>query len=868
MDYKVAISSSIGGYFEKVAVSNPDKTAIIARDASFSYNQLNSYANQIANTVLLHHGNGSGRIALLFDQCASAIAATIGVLKAGHVFVPLDASNPAARISEILNDCQPMAILTSHTHADLARQVSNGEIDIICLEDIDENVSAEAPSIKVSPEAIAYIFYTSGSTGAPKGVCQRHRNLLHFVSVYSRALNVTAEDRLSLLYSLSFSASNLDIFAALLNSATVCLYDIRKNGTASLAEWIDQQSITLLHAVPTVFRHLLQSLPSEKRLTSVAAVDLGGETVYPSDIDLFRQHFTEECLLINHLAATEASVIAQYQVGLDETYKEDSLPVGFSAEGMEIRIVREDGSDAAVSEPGELLLYSEFLSPGYWQQPDLTAAAFAVDVQDSAKRFYRSGDLGYMDPDQKLYFLGRKGLRIKVRGHTVDLSEVEAAIRTVAEIKDVAVVAKEKPANKSQVKLAGYLVRDISSQLTTVELRKILYQKLPGYMVPSALIYLDELPLTTSGKIDRKALTEMDSREIRDEISVEPPRNGVEHKIALLCQTFLEDEPVNRMDDFFLIGGDSLNATQLHACLEDLFKIRIPLENLFADATVAGMAEYIQDLLDSKSTDKLNSQQILIPLREQGSAPILFLIHGVKGQAFVSPHFLRTIGEEQPVYAFQATGLDRTRLPKLTIEGMASEYISAMRKIQPTSPYFIGSLCAGGMLAIEMALQLHQHGQQVAPLMMIDPPVDPLGECSWLRRTYRLSFLHVMKNFLNPLSERRIIGELQPKSQHDRIELDFTNAKSLKHAAKVALDLRIALTRYNLPLYEGPVLILGSRERLARKNGQLRKKLRGDVKLFDVGQKHGDVHDITNDLFANQLVKCIKIIHEALDTEQ
>jgi amino acid adenylation domain-containing protein len=859
---------SIPARFEEIVERHSDRMAIKTLAGEFSYRELNEQANRIAHAIITRHDQASGRIALMFEQSVEAIASILGVLKSGQAFVSLDAADSSDRMRAILQDCRPTAILTSERHAESARQLSDSAVEIIVLDSLPPTLSCENPGRTVAPDAMAYLFYTSGSTGEPKGVAQTHRNLHHFVRSYCATLALSYEDRLSMLYSLSFSASNMDVFGALLNGAALFPYDIRKRGTAAMADWLDTEGITILHAVPTVFRHLTVNLPSERRLKSIRAVDLGGEAVHPSDIVLFRDHFRDDCALINHLAATEASVIAQYSISREHQYEGDMLPVGSPGDGVKIRIIREDGSDAAVSEPGEMVVYSPFLSPGYWQRPDLTAAAFREAPDMPGWRIYQSGDLGYFGPDQKLYFLGRKDSRVKVRGHTVDTSEIEAALRESPSIHDVAVVVKSNKEQATPDQLVACLVAADKGQHDPDVLRQDLREKLPSYMIPSQFVFLDSLPVTPSGKIDRKELSRTELKETRIVKNFEAPTGELECQTAALFEQLLQHQPVGRADDFFLLGGDSLKATQLHLHLEDFLGVPVPLESLFADATVAGISKLLRDLQQSEPQGAPRAPQILIPLRKAGPNPILFLLHGAKGQAFVSPHFLKTIGDDQPVYAFQATGLDRSRMPRNTIEEMAAEYVRAIKQVQAVGPYFLGSLCAGSLVTIEMAKQLREADETVGPLLLIDPPVIPPGDRPWSTRLPRLLRVGRRKLFFRMRSNKKKFKALRERHALGRIELNPNDVSSMNAAVRVAIDFELALIKYKLKPYDGPALILGSSKRLAGKSGSdqqtLTDRLTGEVQWFNVGEKHGDVHDVTNELFARQLQSSVAIALEAI----
>ncbi len=854
-------SPSIPARFEEIAARFPDRPAVSTAQGSLSYDDLNRRANRLAHAIIHLTTAAPGQVVLLFEQGVEAIIATMATLKSGHAFVPLDASDGSDRMRGVIRDCEPVAIVTDSDHLSLAAELAPPGVRIIHMDEPGPDLSDENPVATIPPTARAYIFYTSGSTGKPKGVCQTHRNLLHFVSVYSESLGIRHDDRLTLLYSPAFSASNMDVFGALLNGAALYPYPIKKLGTASLAKWLCDHSITILHAVPTVFRHLVKGAAPEQKFDGIRGIDLGGESMHPGDMELHRKHFRPDCVFLNHLAATEASVIAQHPIDVHASYPGDMLPVGMPAEGMEIRILKPDGSEAATGEDGDIVLHSPYISPGYWKRPDLDAKAFGQDPDRPGWRTYRSGDLGHFGEDGNLYFLGRRDHRVKVRGHTVDTSEIEAAIHGNADIRDVAVVVRKLPDSDEEEQLTAFLAGIPQGGTRPGQLRATLRKQLPPYMIPAEFIVLDSLPATSSGKIDRLALSQIVLREERGDAPFEPPANEIETVVAAFFGNILKLDGIGRSDDFFSLGGDSLKATLLHAHLENHFKTRVPLEKLFPDSTVSGISGLIGELRDS-GAGNTDAKSVLVPLRETGSKPKLFLLHGAQGQAFVSPHFLKIIGEDQPLYAFQANGLDRDRGEHRTIGNMAGRYIEAMRSVQEKGPYLIGALCVGYVLALEMALQLEKAGEKVAPLILIDPPIRSIMEFRLRKRIYKI-IRNRWRNAIMPFTTGRKFNTwMRERAGEGRIQIDASNPDSLKAALKVTLDFEMALHRYKPADYHGPVHVLGTEKRWGEKcdtsKSVIRRRLTGPVTISVVGETHVEVHDVSNGLFAEQLRKTLR----------
>ncbi len=853
---------SVASLFERVAAKEPGATAIRHTGGSLTYAQLNSWANRIARALLAAAGPCPGRIALPIDQGPGAIAASLAALKLGHAFVPLEVAAPPARLRSIIEDCEPAAVARS---GDPAAWL-DPTIPAIAIDGLREGPDEPNPGQPVMPDAIAYILFTSGSTGQPKGVCQTHGNLLHFVRVYSDNLDITREDRLSLLYSPAFSASNMDVFGALLRGATLCPFNIRQNGIAGLADWLDAQAITVLHCVPTVFRHLTQSVPRARRLRSVRAIDLGGETVFPSDVALHQDHFAEDSALYNHLAATEASVIAQCRIDGTDFDPARPMPVGYPAEGIHVTVNPIGGTGTDRPRKGELMIHSRFLSPGYWRRPDLDERAFTEDPARPGWRIFRSGDQGYFGDDGRLYFIGRKDLRIKIRGHTIDTAEIEMALRAIPGIADAVAVSRPARDARAPDELVAYVRFRDSAAVPPNEIRGALRKGLPPQMIPAHIITLDSLPVTTTGKIDRAALAASDLRETAIG-PAPPPETKLERQIANIFKEILHRDAIGRDDDFFLSGGDSLKATQLLIALEGILGSPFPPAALIRNATVAGIARAAWGPTPSSGPDPA-----LISLRETGSHPPLFLMHGRQGLAFVSPHFIRVIGAQQPLYAFHAPGLHQDRVRHQSVGRMADAYIRAMRRARPSGPYFLGALCAGCVVAIEMAKKLRASGERVGPLLLIDPTVTPPGELPWPKRLKRLLSALRRRFLLTPAEARQRTRRLRRMQSLGRIAAGPENGPDLSRAIRVGLDFEIALLRHRMTPYDGDVLLLSSRAREKRRRASRHKTIAdflvGKTEIFEVSAKHGDVHDIHNEVFARELARSVQSAVSAMGSDR
>jgi acyl-coenzyme A synthetase/AMP-(fatty) acid ligase len=421
---------------------------------------------------------------------------------------------------------------------------------------------------------------------------------LHHVRVYSNALHLNHNDRLTLLANFGFDAAVMDIFAALLNGA--CLYPLRirdEEYTGELLDRMGEQQLTVLHATPTVFRHLMRNKVCRHDLGCIRMVVLGGEETTAEDFALFRRQFAPPTLFVNGLGPSESTLALQFFADHGTRLPGHAVPVGLPVDGMNVELINADGSEAGIY--GELVLCSAYVSTGYWQQPELTAERFIADSDEPGVFRYHTGDRARYLPDGRLVFMGRVDDQVKVRGHRIEPGEVETALMGIAGVERCAVVLREE-------RLVAYVV----GQIDPSTLRSALSTVLPDYMVPGAFVQLDELPLTPNGKLDRKALPQPAT--MRDE-SAEyvAPRNEIEVQLVRIWAEVLglteqgEGEmPLGVHDDFFALGGHSLLAAQLVARITDSMRVGLPIRRLFDTPTVAGIAEHVETLRWALGTDE------------------------------------------------------------------------------------------------------------------------------------------------------------------------------------------------------------------------------------------------------------------------
>ena len=357
--------------------------------------------------------------------------------------MPLDPSYPRPRLTAILEDSQASLILTDSRNLSLAKELASGGPALLKVDELDVSLSTENLGLSISPDAVAAIFYTSGSTGQPKGVMQSHRSVLHRVMIDTDNFHICPDDRLSLLSSPIYSVSLRNLFGALLNGAALCPFNIEEEGLANLADWLIQEKITIYFSVPTVFRHFTDSLVGGEHFSMLRLIYLAGEAATKRDVELYKKHFSPDCILVNSLASNEAGIIRQYFIDKETEIEGTIVPAGYEVDGKEILVLNDAGQEVGCNEVGEIAVKSRYLSPGYWRKPELTSAAFLPDPEGGDRRVYLTGDLGRMLPDGCLIHLGRNDTQVKIRGIKIEVSEIEMALLEHPAVKEAVVLARE-----------------------------------------------------------------------------------------------------------------------------------------------------------------------------------------------------------------------------------------------------------------------------------------------------------------------------------------------------------------------------------------------------------------------------------------
>ena len=479
------IEQSIGHRFEQQVRLYPDRLALKSSTREWSYAALNRAANRVALVLVQTTSSEPGTVALLLETDALLVAAMLGAVKVGRPYVPLDPAFPRERNHYIFEDCQAGVLITNNRNLDLARQWIKPGMELLNLDELDLDGEAEFPQQRVRPESLAYLLYTSGSTGQPKGVMHTHRTLLHMVMKYTNGIHISAQDRLSLLSSGSFAASVSDIYGALLNGAALFPFSVREHGVGELGRWLAQEGITLYASTPTLFRSLSNLLKGQATFPRLRLMKLGGELVTGRDVELYRSFAPPHCLLHVSLGSTEMSSIRQFNLDKETVLAGDTVPVGYEQDDTQVVLLDESGNEIGLNEIGEVAVKSRFLFLGYWRNPEATQKKLRLDPNNPEARIFVTGDLGRLEEDGCLEILGRMDSQVKIHGYRVELGEVEAALAQHPAVKATAV---RVVGNGEDQKLAAYLVPRADKAPTARELRAHLRSRLPSYMVPSLYV--------------------------------------------------------------------------------------------------------------------------------------------------------------------------------------------------------------------------------------------------------------------------------------------------------------------------------------------------------------------------------------------
>lgn len=576
--------------FERIVQKYPQRTAIKAKNRIVSYDALNKAANRIGRGILDVLGPGNEPVGLLLGNGFEAVAALLGVLKAGKCYVAIDPYFPLPRIEYMLRDTEARLLVTDNKNWEIFDRVAGQNCTGFNIDHMGDRIPDENLGLTIPLNSNLNILYTSGSTAEPKGVVRTHEYIIEQSSNHIEYASVRPDDRLSLLHSICFGSAEANLYRSLLSGASLFPFDVKGEGVSQLVPWLIAEKITILHCSPSLFRQFVDCLPADVGFPRLRLVHLSGSPIAESDFDQYKKHFPPSTSLAFHMGATEAPCIASAVVDHNFSFPGRGTPTGYTCGQKKVLLLDEDGREVGVGAIGEIAVKSRYLAKEYWHHPELTKAKFLPVPDSPGERIYLTGDLGQFQPDGFLVHLGRKDFMVKIRGYRVELGEVERALLTHPEVKEAAVVAWGREAGEAF--LAAYLVPRGKQVLAVDQVLAFLRKKLPDYMIPFRFSFLDSLPLI-NGKLNKRALPKPER--IRPQMSraYEPPESELQRSLAAIWTQVLGIDNVGIRDSFFDLGGNSLLASLVLSRLRDQWQAEISMPMLFAQPTIADLAALI-----------------------------------------------------------------------------------------------------------------------------------------------------------------------------------------------------------------------------------------------------------------------------------
>jgi len=708
---------------ERHAECAPSSTAVVFEGLGLSYAELNQRANQLARRLQSLGVSRGTLVAICMERSLEMVVGLLGILKAGAAYVPLDPSYPRDRLAYMVEDAKaPVLLIQGRLRARLpeidARVLSHvlsidaeWELEIAHLDTANLDVPLVAGDL-------AYVIYTSGSTGKPKAAMNTHGGIRNRLLWGQETFRLAPEERVMQKTPFSFDVSVWEFFWPLTVGARLVV--ARPGGhqdSGYLVKLVQEEGITTIHFVSSMLQMFLEEAGLE-RCTTLKRVMCSGEAL---SLELKERFFSKfDCELHNLYGPTEASV----EVTWWQCRKKDdglrTVPIGRPIANTRMYVLDEEMRPTPVGVPGELYIGGTPVGRGYWQRAALTVEKFVPDPFSTlgGERLYKTGDVARYHRDGWIEYLGRADYQVKIRGFRIELGEIEAALLRQQSIKEAVVVAREdNPGDKT---LVAYVVRDEAAagreeQVVVEELKNSLKEELPPYMSPAAFVVLDKMPLLPNGKVNRNALPAPELNLLPQNAYV-GPRDTLEFQLVHLWEELLSVQPIGVRDNFFELGGHSLKAVQLTARLRQQFGYGISIALFLQNATIESLAAALRAQVQE------SGRPALVGIKPSGTRAPFFCVHPVGGNILCYAGLVRHLSAEQPFYALQSP------VPECpaTIEAMASHYLSCLRAVQATGPYYLGGWSMGGVIAFEMARQLQLAGE-AATVFAVDSAVPDVA---------------------------------------------------------------------------------------------------------------------------------------------
>lgn len=797
--------------FEEQVQRTPEILAVENEAGRLTYAELNRRSNQLARYLRRLGVGPEICVGLCVERSLEMMIGLIGILKTGGAYLPLDPDYPPDRVQYMVGDAAIPVLLTQ---ASLIKRLPQSSATVLSL-DSDWNLIARENSedlnVNVDGRNLIYVIYTSGSTGKPKGAMNTHAAVCNRLLWMQQEYGLNENDRVLQKTPISFDVSVWELFWPLLAGSRLVIAQPGGHKDPSyLGRVIAERKITTIHFVPSMLAAFLHA-GAAAACSSLQRIFCSGEALSPQ--------LAAECL--NQIPAGLHNLYGPTEAAVDVTYwhctranVEEGVPIGQPIANLRLYVLDADLKPAPVGSTGDLYIGGKGLARGYYGKPALTAERFVPDpFHADGGRLYWTGDWARWRFDGKLEFLGRGDDQVKIRGLRIELGEIEVALLEHAQVQDGVVVVKTFAANDRR--LVAYITT-AGEEVSTDALREHLRRRLPEYMVPSAFVKLEHLPLTPSGKLDRRALPSPEGGHEKT-TSYVAPRSSIEKFLAALWGNVLGIENVSIKDNFFELGGHSLSALRIIAQIHSQLGRDLPVSAIFQNPTVERFAECLQE--------NAAVQTSLVAIQPGGPAQPMFCVHPVGGNVFCYFPLSKYLGEEQPLYALQAAGLNAGEVLSSHIEEMAADYIKALREVQPRGPYFLTGWSFGGTVAFEMARQLQAQGEAETVLVMIDSRAPGWSELTadydeqTLLRGFLADFAAASgKQLFNSpdrfqgLSGEDLFSHVLAQAIANGLLPEGTNQESMLRLFRVYKNNLAVLKTYSPSAYAGKAVLLRAQE--------------------------------------------------------
>jgi amino acid adenylation domain-containing protein len=717
-------SSGIHARFEAHVRATPDRVALVDGTQALTYAELNARANRLANHLRLRGACSETRVALVLDSPINRIVAVLGVLKAGAAYVPVDPSLPALRTHGIFE-----AASVSITIVDVGglSKVPNVPGSLVDMDAERASIAAESSedlSLGVHDDNLAYVVFTSGTTGRPKGVMVSHRNLLSIAAAWEESYELAQAP----LRHLQVAGFAFDVFAgdwirALATGGTlVCCPGHIALEPRALAELINRERIECLELVPALAEPLAAYCEQTGgSLAGLRLLALGSDSLRGALYKRLRRLLGPSGRVVNSYGLTETTIDSTYFEGpLVGPLEDGPVPIGQPFRGTRTYILDERGEPVPSRVVGELYVGGPGVARGYVDNPAQTGERFVPDPHgDAGSRMYATGDRARWLEGGVLELLGRRDGQVKVRGCRVELAEVEAAIASCPGVREAAVLAQEDLAGGQR--LVGCIVSN-DRQFPRIDgLRRLLRERLPRPMIPARFEIVRAMPRTPSGKVDRQALAQSLPEQAASGDGLIPPRNRTEEQLAAIWEELLQMRPIGVTDDFFDLGGHSLLVVRMAARIEERFGRSIALSDLLKGSTIEALAARLEAPIAASCASSV------VDLGARGPGRPLILVHPIGGGVICYRALARSFDGKRDILGVEAYGLEGEGALESDLVRMASRYVEALQHERIQGPYILGGWSMGGVVAFEMAAQLAAAGQEAPVVVMIDPPAPGRG---------------------------------------------------------------------------------------------------------------------------------------------